>query len=157
MPRVRLASWLGGAGLIGGRSMPQTCDIASPTTEPTSHESNYVPARAQEFAAAHAAGAVNVPLDELTAGVGRGDLPSPDTCVCVICQSGRRSAQARASSSRHRWAPFPRLPRRSCSKPCAGHPWRELLIKEIRIKSGLRPGAAPVQLWLQACWASFRQ
>jgi len=48
----------------------------------------------EEYASSHAEGAVNVPLDELTAAVKRGDLPPPDSQVCIICQSGRRSAQA---------------------------------------------------------------
>lgn len=48
----------------------------------------------EEFAKIHAVGAVNIPLDELTSEAKGGKLPHEDTPICVICQSGRRSAQA---------------------------------------------------------------
>jgi rhodanese-related sulfurtransferase len=41
----------------------------------------------------HAIGAVNVPLDQLTAAVKGGQLAA-DAQIALICQSGRRSAQA---------------------------------------------------------------
>lgn len=47
----------------------------------------------EEFARMHATGAVNIPLDELTGAKGT-KLPHEDTAICVICQSGSRSAQA---------------------------------------------------------------
>ena len=48
-----------------------------------------------EYAGGHVPGAVNVPLDSLSAAVKSGQLGEHrDSQVAVICQSGRRSAQA---------------------------------------------------------------
>ena len=48
-----------------------------------------------EYAGGHVPGAVNVPLDSLSAAVKSGQLDQHrDSEVAVICQSGRRSAQA---------------------------------------------------------------
>lgn len=48
----------------------------------------------------HAEGAVNVPLDRLTEAVTGGQLPTTDAPIAVICQSGRRSAQAAVKLAR---------------------------------------------------------
>ena len=48
-----------------------------------------------EYAGGHVPGAVNVPLDSLSAAVKSGQFDQHrDSEVAVICQSGRRSAQA---------------------------------------------------------------
>lgn len=48
----------------------------------------------EEYANGHAVGAVNVPLDQVTTAVKAGQLPAADAPIAIICQSGRRSAQA---------------------------------------------------------------
>lgn len=47
-----------------------------------------------------AEGAVNVPLDQLTDAVNSGRLPDKDAPIAIICQSGRRSAQAAVKLAR---------------------------------------------------------
>ncbi|MBS1186174.1 MAG: rhodanese-like protein [Burkholderiaceae bacterium] len=58
----------------------------------------------EEYATGHIAGALNLPLERLAAGIGTIGGLNSDSLILVYCRTGNRSAQTRALLSRRGYA-----------------------------------------------------